>query len=81
MLNNFKRGSGSLFVFLSNLFKFSVVSVSVSLCTGVVNWASRHITVHPSLRVDAVLVHHVAQVSLAGGQQVVGSGHEPIVLS
>ena len=33
------------------------------------------------LGVDAVLVHHVAQVSLAGGQQVVGPGHEPRVLS
>ena len=36
---------------------------------------------HILLRVDAVLIHHVAQVSLTGSQQVVGPGHEPRVLS
>ena len=33
------------------------------------------------LRVDGVLVHHVAQVALARGQQVVGARHEPGVLA
>ena len=77
LLNNFKRGSGWL--------RLTIVVIVFLSITDVLELEivprGREDHHHTLLGVDAVLVHHVAQVALAGGQQVVGARHEPGVLA